>query len=86
MILGIFLITLVYFAIGLFVLGFYAIGHDLDFPFCGYNTPEEDNKSILIWTFWPIFFVYIVIKGIIWYAKHLYIAIKSVIDQNIKFN
>lgn len=86
MILVIFLITIVYFSIGFFILAFYSLGYDLDFPFCGYNTSEEDNRCMLIWTFWPIFIVYVFIRAIIWYAKHLYIAIKSTIDQNIKFN
>lgn len=86
MIATIFLLILLYFAIGLFATAPYAIIHNCDFIFSPSNTEDENNILLLIWTFWPFYAIYIIIKVIVYYFKHLYIAIKDISKKYIKFN
>lgn len=79
------LIALFYFLFGSLVFAFYSLWSNLDFPYLGNNTQDEDSKAMLIWSFWPIYILYLLIKAIIWYFKHLYISIKDVFQKNVKF-
>lgn len=78
------LLILLYFAIGFFALVPYAISHNCDMIFSSANTEEENNILILIWTFWPLYVTYIIIKAIVYYFKHLYIAIRDISKKYIK--
>ena len=79
------LLILLYFAFGLFIIIPYAISHNCDMIFSPANTEEENNILILIWTFWPFYVIYIIIKAIVYYFKHLYIAIRDISKKYIKF-
>lgn len=79
------LLILLYFAFGVFILVPYAISHNCDIIFSSANTKDENNILILIWTFWPFYVIYIIIKAIVYYFKHLYIAIRDVSKKYIKF-
>lgn len=81
----IFLYILLYFAVGFMVLAGYALSHGYDIVFSPSNTEDENNTLILIWTFWPIYVIYIIIKAIVYYFKHLYIAIRDISKKYIKF-
>lgn len=85
MITKIFLLILLYFAIGFIFIAFYAVNHCYDMIFSPANTEEENNILILIWTFWPFYVIYIIIKAIVYYFKHLYIAIRDISKKYIKF-
>ena len=78
------LLILLYFAFGLFIIMPYAISHNCDMIFSSTNTEEENNILILIWTFWPFYVIYIIIKAIVYYFKHLYIAIRDISKKYIK--
>ena len=78
------LYILLYFAFGLFIIMPYAISHNCDMIFSSANTEEENNILILIWTFWPFYLTYIIIKVIVYYFKHLYIAIRDTSKKYIK--
>ena len=78
------LLILLYFAIGLFAIMPYAMSHNCDMIFSSANTEEENNILILIWTFWPLYVTYIIIKAIVYYFKHLYIAIRDISKKYIK--
>lgn len=84
MIAAIILLILLYFAIGFLVIAFYALNHGYDMVFSPANTEFENNILILIWTFWPFYVIYIIIKAIVYYFKHLYIAIRDVSKKYIK--
>lgn len=76
----------IYFVVGFFVIGSYAIVHGLEMIFSHCNTEEENNVMILIWTFWPFYFVFIVIRALVYYFKHLYVAIRDMSKKYIKFS
>ena len=74
-----------YVVLGGITMLFYSFVNDTDFIFCG-NSKEDDNKMLLCWVFWPIVWVYLIIKftiwliwntpkGIWWFIKKLYEAI-----------
>ena len=73
-----------YFAIGFMFMGFYAIRHNLDMIFSHCNTDEENNMMILVWTFWPVHFIIIIVKALVYYFKHLYVAIRDMSKKYIK--
>lgn len=84
MIAKIFVLILIYFTIGFIILAIYAMSHDCDIIFSSTNTEDENNILILIWTFWPFYIIYIIIKAIVYYFKHLYIAIRDISKKYIK--
>ena len=77
-------LILLYFAIGFVALFPYAVIHNCDMIFSSDNTEDENNILILIWTFWPFYIIYIIIKAIVYYLKHLYIAIRDISKKYIK--
>jgi heme/copper-type cytochrome/quinol oxidase subunit 2 len=85
MIATIFVLILLYFAIGFIIVALYGFHYDCDMIFSPANTEDENNKLILIWTFWPFYIIYIIIKAIVYYFKHLYIAIRDISKKYIKF-
>ena len=78
------ILILFYFAIGFFAIIPYALSHNCDMIFSSDNTEDENNILILIWTFWPFYIIYIIIKAIMYYFKHLYIAIRDISKKYIK--
>ena len=76
---------LFYFTVGFFFCAMYALHKGNDIIFSHNNSDEENNILILIWTFWPIYVLYVTIKILIYYFKHLYIAIRDVSKKYIKF-
>ena len=62
----------------------YALHHNCSMIFSSANTEDENNILILIWTFWPFYVIYIIIKAIVYYFKHLYIAIRDMSKKYIK--
>ena len=78
------LYILLYFAIGFMAITFYGVSHNCDMIFSPANTEDENNILILIWTFWPFYAIYIIIKAIVLYFKHLYIAIRDISKKYIK--
>ena len=79
-------LILLYFGVGFIVMGAYSIAHGLEMIFSRCNTEEENNVMILIWTFWPFYFVFIVIRALVYYFKHLYVAIRDMSKKYIKFS
>lgn len=77
-------LILLYFAVGFFAIIPYALRHNCDMIFSPDNTEDENNILILIWTFWPFYIIYIIIKAIVYYLKHLYIAIRDISKKYIK--
>ena len=77
-------LILLYFAVGFFAIIPYALSHNCDMIFSPDNTEDENNILILIWTFWPFYIIYIIIKAIVYYLKHLYIAIRDISKKYIK--
>ena len=80
----IFILIFLYFAVGFVFMGIYAAKHGYDMIFSHTNTEDENNMLILIWTFWPFYVIYIIIKAIVYYFKHLYIAIRDISKKYIK--
>ena len=69
------LLIILYFSLGGVVMGSYGLVHQSDFPFSVYADKEESCKMILIYAFWPVYLLYIFTKGVIWFFKHLWIAL-----------
>ena len=84
MIAKIFVLILLYFAIGFIVITFYGLHHNCDMIFSPANTEDENNILILIWTFWIFYVIYKIIKAIVYYFKHLYIAIRDISKKYTK--
>ena len=80
----IFALILIHFTLGFIFIAIYALNHNYDMIFSPGNTEDENNKLILIWTFWPFYVIYIIIKAIVYYFKHLYIAIRDISKKYIK--
>lgn len=85
---GIFLGILVYFLFGLLTMAIYALvkDEDFDFHFCGTNSDEQNYAMILIWAFWPIAIVVWILRGIIWFIVHLYMALEFFYNKFFKEN
>ena len=69
------LLTIVYFAIGGIIVGLYGMYNSLGFPFEEGTGKEESCKMILVFSFWPLYLLLKLIKGIIWFVKHLFISL-----------
>lgn len=67
-------IIILYLLLGGLVISLYGLAHDSYFPFSEDADKEESCKMILIFAFWPMYIAYLVIKGIVWFFKHLWIA------------
>lgn len=69
------LLIILYFLLGGLMMAIYGLAHSSYFPFSEDADKEESCKMILIYTFWPLYLLYIFTKGIIWFFKHLWIAL-----------
>jgi hypothetical protein len=69
------LLILLYFLFAGLVMSIYALVNGSEFPFSECADKEESCKMILIYTFWPLYLLYIFTKGVIWFFKHLWIAL-----------
>ena len=91
-----FLLLLIYIGLGFITYGFVCIWHithdkyipDFNDVFDGGLEQEDKNRLILVLTFWPIVFVFLVVGfaikaikaiwiALVWYAKSLWTAIKD---------
>lgn len=49
-----------------------------------FDAQPETNQIVLLITFWPIFFTYLIGWCVVWYIKFLYISIRDLFKSSIK--